>query len=131
MRNLNLELLKERFSGISMLALIFILLIIIMSIILPNRFLRLANFQSIAFQLPEIGLLSLAMMIAMVSGGLNLSIIASANFSGIIMAMIMTGLISETSSTLTVFGSTLLAILVGLMVSVIIGLINGYLIAYI
>ena len=32
-----------------------------------------------AFQLPELGLLSLAMMVTLLSGGLNLSIIATAN----------------------------------------------------
>ncbi|MFW6381589.1 MAG: ABC transporter permease, partial [Bacillota bacterium] len=111
-----MQTLKQRFSSMSMLGLIFVLLVILMSILLPNRFLRLSNFQSIAFQLPELGLLALAMMIAMISGGINLSIIASANFSGIIMAMIMTGLISDTTSGAGVFGISLLAIVTGLLV---------------
>ena len=38
-----------------------------------------AALQSMAFQMPELGILSLAMMLALLSGGLNLSIIATAN----------------------------------------------------
>ena len=37
------------------------------------------NFGSIAYQLPELGLLTLAMLIPIISGGLNLAIIATAN----------------------------------------------------
>ncbi len=41
-----------------------------------------------AFQLPELGLLSLAMMVALLSGGLDLSIIATANLSALAVATV-------------------------------------------
>jgi simple sugar transport system permease protein len=50
------------------------------------RFLSAANFGSIAFQLPELGLLTLAMLIPIISGGLNLAIIYTANISGLTLA---------------------------------------------
>ena len=43
-----------------------------------------------AFQLPELGILSLAMMVALLSGGLNLSIIATANLCALAMAWVLT-----------------------------------------
>lgn len=131
MELLNLDRLKEKFSSISMLMIIFIALFIIMSVVMPSQFLSLGNFQSIAFQLPELGILALAMMITMVSGGINLSIIAGANLSGIVMALIMTSFITETTPFAASFSITLLAILLGLLVALLIGILNGFLIAYV
>ncbi len=50
------------------------------------RFLSAANFGSVAFQLPELGLLTLAMLIPIISGGLNLAIIYTANMAGLTLA---------------------------------------------
>ena len=131
MELINLARLKERFSGILMLLIIFIALFIIMSIVMPAQFLSLGNFQSMAFQLPELGILALAMMITMVSGGINLSIIAGANLSGIVMALIMTSFITESTPFAASFSITLFAILLGLLVALLIGILNGFLIAYV
>ena len=53
------------------------------------RFLSAANFESIAFQLPDLGLLTLAMLAPILSGGINLAIIAIANLSGLTLAWIL------------------------------------------
>ncbi len=45
-----------------------------------------APLQSIMFQMPELGLLSLAMVVPLISGGLNLAIIATANQAALLMA---------------------------------------------
>ena len=52
------------------------------SVLLPGTFPQPGTMQSMMFQLPELGLLSLAMAIPLVSGGLNLAIIATANQAG-------------------------------------------------
>jgi simple sugar transport system permease protein len=57
---------------------------IAMSLIAPDKFLTLYNFESISFMFPEIGLLSIAMMIAMLTGGIDLSVIGIANMSSIL-----------------------------------------------
>ena len=44
-----------------------------------DRFLTVPTFTSVAFQLPELGLLTLAMLIPILSGGLNLAITFTAN----------------------------------------------------
>jgi len=109
---------------------ILILLVITFSIMLPGQFFSLGNFQSMTFQLPELGILTLAMMITMITGGINLSIIASANLSGIIMAMIIKNLISEAPSSIETFGIVALAIVIGLAISVVIGFVNGFIISF-
>ena len=53
------------------------------------QFLTSANFNSIAFQLPELGLLTLAMLMPIISGGFNLAIIYTANISGLTLAWIL------------------------------------------
>lgn len=56
---------------------------------LSDRFLTGATLASIAYQLPELGLLTLAMLIPILSGGLNLAVTFSANISGLVLAWVM------------------------------------------
>lgn len=51
-----------------------------------DRFLSLSTFDSIAFQLPELGLLTLAELIPILTGGFNLAITLTANLSGLVLA---------------------------------------------
>lgn len=116
-------------STLSMLIVILICLTILFSIFLPGKVFTIGNFQSIAFQLPELSILAIAMMITMLSGGINLSIIATANASGIITATILTKLITADSG--NSFYILVIAILAGWAVAFLIGAINGFIIAYI
>jgi simple sugar transport system permease protein len=52
-------------------------------------FLAEATFRSIAFQLPELGLLTLAMLIPILSGGLNLAITFTANMAALVAAWML------------------------------------------
>ena len=56
---------------------IFIAIFILMAVLSP-RFLSTYNLQTMAFQLPEFGLIALGMMIAIHTGGINLSITSGA-----------------------------------------------------
>ncbi|MGH0052150.1 MAG: ABC transporter permease [Sphaerochaetaceae bacterium] len=70
----------------------FILLLVVfstLSMIDPRAFLSKFNLQSMAFQVPEFGILALAMMVTIVTGGIDLSIIANANLSGIFASLVM------------------------------------------
>jgi simple sugar transport system permease protein len=58
-----------------------------MGTLLGGRFLNLYNFQSLMFSAPELGLLSLAMMLSMLPGGIDLSLVAIANLSAILAAL--------------------------------------------
>lgn len=102
---------------------------ILMAILSPSHFLRLETFQGMAFQLPELGLLSLAMMISMLTGGINLSIIATTNISSITAALILTSYINPEVASSGDGMVILLAILAALTVSVLVGLFNGILIS--
>lgn len=89
-----------------------------------QAFFSIDNLQSMSSQMPLLGLLALAMAVCMLTGGINLSIIATTNACGLVMASIIT--LAPDSSTmlvLTLFG--------GLITATVIGLLNGTLIAYV
>jgi len=67
----------------------FLLLVVFIFAQLTPRFLTGANLGSMAFQLPVLGLLTLAMLAPILSGGLNLAIIYSANISGLTLAWVL------------------------------------------
>ena len=56
------------------------------SITMPEIFWSISNFQSVASQMPVLGILALAMAVTMLCGGINLSIIATANACSLVMA---------------------------------------------
>lgn len=106
-----------------------IALIVLFSALMPGQFLTLGTFQSMLFQLPELGLLALAMVVPLISGGINLSIIATANQCALLMAFILTHGLSAGSSPGLVALVIAAALLAGLLHCLVIGLFTGFLVA--
>lgn len=101
--------------------------VVIFTLLGGARFASIQNFRSMAFQLPEFGLLALAMAITLLTGGLNLSIIATSNLCALTMAYIMVTLNGGGAPSLL---GEALGVIAGLGVGGLVGLLNGYLIAY-
>lgn len=107
-------------------ALLFILVILIfavMAFLQPSSFLGLANIQGMCIQFPEFGIMALGMMLAMIAGGIDLSLVGIANFASIVGATIMVQMGGSSSS-----------IVIGIIAAIIIGLLcgifNGFMIGY-
>jgi simple sugar transport system permease protein len=81
-----------------------------------------------AYQLPMLGLLAMGMMISILSGGINLSIVANANLNGIIIALVLRAMTDGNMMSASV-PVTIIACLAGLAVTIAIGLFNGMLIS--
>lgn len=96
-------------------------LIVLLGILTRGRLLGLESLQSIAFQLPLLGILTLAQMTPMLTGGIDLSIIATANLCGVIAAIGMTR---------SGF-SVPLAMVIGLLFVLLFAVLKGILIAWI
>ena len=105
------------------------LIIVAFSVIMPGQFLQVRTAQSMAFQLPELGLLSLAMVIPLISGGLNLAVIATANQTGLLMVWIMSSNIGSDADPATMWLWIVFALSAGLALAIVIGLVMGALIA--
>ena len=86
------------------------------------------NLQSMAGQLPELGLLAIGVMLAMSSGngGIDLSGIALANLSGVTSALVVAAFVSADDRPMLF---TLSFIAAALLVGLIGGIVNGLLIA--
>lgn len=99
------------------------------SIFVPN-FLSVGTVQSFMYQLPLLGLLSLAMVVPLITGGLNLAIIATTNQCALLMVWIMQTMITPESPPGTVAAVIALALVAGILLCLIIGLLTGALVAY-
>ncbi len=85
-----------------------------------------ATFRSIAFQLPELGLLTLAMLIPILSGGLNLAITYTANMAGLVAAWTLQAGGGPAAGTEIFLLAALAALAVGLAAGGMMGLIIAY-----
>jgi simple sugar transport system permease protein len=121
--------LKRKLSDTMILLLALVSIVLLVGGLNGDQFFRLGNIKTMAFQLPELGILSLAMMITMLTAGINLSIIASANLTSIVVALTLTHFMGPDMSAGGSVGIVILAIGAGLLVSLIIGLLNGFLVA--
>ena len=120
----------NRNQDISALPWLLAVALMLMTILTGGRFLRPGNITNILAQAPELGLLSLAMMLAMVSAGINLSIISTANFSAVLMALFLTKLMPADIGGLGAAFHVAGAIITGIALSALLGALNGYLIGY-
>ncbi|MDC7236140.1 MAG: ABC transporter permease [Sphaerochaetaceae bacterium] len=105
-----------------------IILFVMMSLINGHKFLSLNNLQAMAYQMPMIGLLAIGMMVSELSGGINLSLVANANFNGIFIYVVLSWLTKGDMSSANL-SQVLIAISFSFLITMIIGFINGYLIA--
>ncbi|TJV63755.1 MAG: ABC transporter permease, partial [Mesorhizobium sp.] len=83
-------------------------------------------FGSVAFQLPELGLLTLAMLLPILTGGLNLAITFTANMAGLTLAWVLQSQGGVEAS----IGAFLLGSALAIAVGALSGLIMGLVIAY-
>ncbi len=90
----------------------------------PAKFLKANNFQSMAYQFPEFGIMSLGMMICMIAGGIDLSIVGVSNLSGIVAALVITSTKDPSPGTIVI------AIAAALVTGAACGLFNGFLIGF-
>src|ERR1700687_37139 len=113
---------RPRFAGflpsdptITMLAALVVGAVIIFGALAPSRFLSGDTLRAIALQMPELGILSLAMMVPLMSGGLNLAIISTANLSALVMAAVLARLIQPATPPSIIAAVIVLALLAGLL----------------
>ncbi len=84
---------RDRARDADLLLLAAILAVVLLGLVflLGESFFSARNFQSMAYQIPEFGFLALAMSLAMLTGGIDLSAVATANLSGILAAYLLSG----------------------------------------
>ncbi len=99
------------------------------ALVAPGAALSAATWQSMMYQLPELALLSLAMAVPLISGGLNLAIVATANAASLLMAAVVVTLAGPGSASGVALGAVMLGAAAGLLLCILIGILTGLLIA--
>ena len=115
-------------TNLGRLALITVLVFVGMSAAEPNLFFTRANVSSMAFQFPEFAILGLAVMVSMLTGGIDLSVVGLANLSSMLAVLVMRRLAPDPHTTQAAAAIALgIAALLG--AGALGGLLNGFAIA--
>lgn len=105
-----------------------VLALILMAILQPGNYFTLKNAKSMIFQFPEYGILAFGMMVCMIAGGIDLSLVGIMNFTGVLAAMIVTKMTEGGE------GMAIPAILVAIVTAIVVGgacgAFNGFIIGY-
>ena len=121
----------DRFKGhghVSVLAGANIVVLVLLAIGLGSSFFSMNNMQSMMTQVAEFGLLAVAMSLAMLTGGIDLSIVATAVLAGIVGAEFLTGKVVDLATTPAPVVMAM-AVAAMLITGLLCGLFNGLLIA--
>ncbi|MDC7246576.1 MAG: ABC transporter permease [Sphaerochaetaceae bacterium] len=92
-----------------------------------SKFYSLLNFQTMASQFPEFGLMSLGVMVTMITGGIDLSVVGIANLTSILNAFILLRFTDEMGSLPP--GMILLVFALAVLIGALAGIFNGLLIS--
>ncbi|RUV32920.1 MAG: ABC transporter permease [Mesorhizobium sp.] len=103
----------------------FVAVMVVFGFAAPNFFSR-ATFGSVAFQLPELGLLTLAMLLPILTGGLNLAITFTANMAGLTLAWVLQSQGGVDAGIGAFVLGSILAIAIGALSGLIMGLVIAY-----
>ena len=111
---------------------LFIMLVAVfalMSLMRPEIFLRSWNLVSMLKQFPEYGLMAIGISIAMITGGIDLAVVGTANLSAIITARFLIAMVPKGSPSGFVLTMILLSIGIAVLVGAVAGIFNGILIS--
>lgn len=120
---------KHGDSELEKLLLVTVAIFLFMSILNPGMFFTSQNFVSMMFQAPELGFFSIAMTFVIISGGIDLSVVAMANMSAIASAYVMQKAVESGFSTGGIIGVIVLLFCMGAAIGLVCGAMNGFIIA--
>jgi simple sugar transport system permease protein len=108
---------------------VFIGVFILMGILKPALFLQKGNFISMATQFPEYGIMAIGVSLTMISGGIDLAVVGTANLSAIFAAKYLIAAAPRGAPTEAAVFPIIVAVALALAVGLAAGAFNGFLIA--
>lgn len=103
--------------------------VIILTAATKGNFFSPNQFVLVAYLFPELGVLALGMMLAMISGGIDLTVIAVADLSGILSCMLMKAIMPAEASVPVQVLVLLVVVVFSLLIGALCGIFTGSLIA--
>ena len=116
---------KRTTSNLVLLSGVFAVALLVILLVFGGGFFNERNIFSMGFQIPEFGFLALAMSIAIITGGIDLSVVATMNLASILAAYVLTGQTGGLSGGAVVPIAILVALLTGLLCGALNGLLIG------
>lgn len=95
------------------------------SLIKPQLFLTGGNFQSMAKQFPEYGIMAIGITLTLITGGIDLAVVGTANIAAIMAAKFLIATVPKGSPQGYTITMILIAIIIAISVGAIAGAING------
>lgn len=116
-------------NNLFQLASITVLTFALMSALKFDTFFTMRNITSMSFLFPELGIFALAMAIAMLTGGIDLSVVGVANLSSILCGFMFIRFFPKDASAAAAVGFIAGMIVLAVLIGMICGCVNGVLIA--
>ncbi|MFA5851107.1 MAG: ABC transporter permease [Spirochaetales bacterium] len=101
----------------------------LMTVLRPNQFATLADFNSMMRQFPEYGIMAIGISLTMITGGIDLGVVGTANLSAIVAAKFLIGSVPQGALPAQVVPYLIIAVLLSLSVGLACGAIAGTLIS--
>ncbi|MEN6500585.1 MAG: ABC transporter permease, partial [Rectinema sp.] len=121
--------LGARDQNLLRLFMILVFVFVSMTMLRPNQFATMANFNSMMRQFPEYGIMSIGISLAMITGGIDLGVVGTANLSAIVAAKFLIGTVPKGAPPAQAVPYIIIAVLLSLSVGLACGAIAGTLIS--
>lgn len=108
------------------LILMYVFVLGFMAIVNPQGYYNILNIKAMIYVFPAFGIIAYGMMLCMISGGIDLSLVGIANLTGVVAAFILVKMGGKEAG----FGAIIIAIVAALVVGALCGIFNGFMIGY-
>lgn len=100
--------------------------LIAMAILNPQTYYSVLNLKAMIYVFPAFGIIAYGMMLCMISGGIDLSLVGIANLTGVVAAYILVHMGGKEAGT----GAIVIAVVAALVVGALCGIFNGFMIGF-
>ncbi len=107
----------------------FIAVLALMSALKPELFLTLSNFNSMMRQFPEYGIMAVGISLTMITGGIDLAVVGTANLSAIVAAKFLLATVPRGAPSEVALPMIIIAVLLALLCGLACGAVSGFLIS--
>ncbi|MDC7234725.1 MAG: ABC transporter permease [Spirochaetales bacterium] len=116
-------------SNLMRLFVMFVFVFLLMSLLKPDIFLRSWNLVSMMKQFPEYGIMAIGISLAMITGGIDLAVVGTANLSAIITAKFLIAMVPKGAPNSLVIPMLIAGIFIAVATGLVAGFVNGTLIS--
>lgn len=127
--NANSKARRARDPNILRLLIMLLFVFVLMTVLRPNQFATMSDFNSMMRQFPEYGIMAIGISLTMITGGIDLGVVGTANLSAIVAAKYLIGMVPRGAPPAQVVPHLIVAIFLSLAVGLACGAFAGLLIS--